>query len=75
MVDSKRGRYVAFLRGTPERLMSVSEDFVHWSEPTPFLSPVHEAEALYNNTGFNYGAHYLGILTHFDKDPLAQTQD
>ncbi len=75
MVDSERGRYVAFLRGTPERLMSVSEDFVHWSEPTPFLSPVHEAEALYNNTGFNYGAHYLGILTHFDKDPLAQTQD
>ena len=75
MVDTQRKRYVAFLRGVPERLMSVSENFVDWSEPKPFLAPLHEEEALYNNTGFNYGAHYLGILTHFDKHPLAQTQD
>ncbi|NKB66552.1 MAG: hypothetical protein GKR89_05790 [Candidatus Latescibacteria bacterium] len=75
MVDSQRRRYVAFLRGVPERLMSVSEDFVEWTRPAPFLAPLHEEEALYNNTGFNYGAHYLGILTHFNKHPLAQTQD
>ena len=54
--------------------MSVSEDFAHWTPPAPFLSPLHEEEALYNNTGFNYGAQYLGILTHFDKRPLEQTQ-
>ena len=74
MIDVQRKRYVAFLRGGPERLMSVSEDFVHWSAPRPFLAPLHEEEALYNNTGFNYGAHYLGILTHFNKHPLDQTQ-
>lgn len=75
MIDYERKRYVAFLRGTPDRLMSVSEDFVDWSEPRSFLAPLHEEEALYNNTGFNYGAHYLGVLTHFDKCALAQTQD
>jgi len=74
MIDTERGRYVAFLRGGPDRLMSVSEDFEHWTPPAPFLSPLHEEEALYNNTGFNYGAQYLGILTHFDKRPLEQTQ-
>ena len=35
MVDIERRRYVAFLRGVPERLMSTSEDFVHWSPPRP----------------------------------------
>jgi hypothetical protein len=74
MVDTLRRRYVAFLRGTPERLMSCSEDFVTWTAPRPFLAPLHEEEALYNNTGFVYGGQYLGILTHFDKGPLAQTQ-
>ena len=74
MVDIERRHYVAFLRGVPERLMSTSEDFVHWSPPRPFLAPLNEEEALYNNTGFNYGAHYLGILTHFDKRPRQQTQ-
>lgn len=74
MIDRERQRYVAFLRGSPERLMSVSEDFVHWTAPAPFMAPLHEEEALYNNTGFNYGAHYLGVLTYFDKHPLAQVQ-
>ena len=74
MVDTERQRYVAFLRGVPERLQSTSEDFIHWTPPEPFLAPLHEEESLYNNTGFNYGAHYLGLLTHFDKRPLTQTQ-
>lgn len=74
MIDSAQKRYVAFLRGSPARLMSQSQDFAHWSAPRPFLWPLHEEEALYNNTGFNYGAGYLGILTHFDKHPLRQTQ-
>ena len=74
MIDFERKRYVAFLRGTPERLMSVSDDFVTWTAPRPFLRPLHEEEALYNNTGFNYGARCLGILTHFDKRPVTQTQ-
>ena len=74
MIDRRRQRFVAFLRGTPERLMSISHDFVTWSRPQPFLRPLSELEALYNNTGFNYGAHDLGVLTHFDKRPLRQTQ-
>jgi hypothetical protein len=74
MVDSLKKRYVAFLRGGPSRLMSVSDDFVTWTLPAPFLTPLHEEEALYNNTGFVYGDQYLGVLTHFDKGPLTQTQ-
>ena len=74
MVDTLRRRYVAFLRGVPERLMSCSDDFITWTPPQPFLTPLHEEEGLYNNTGFVYGEQYLGILTHFDKGPLTQTQ-
>lgn len=74
MIDTGRRRYVAFLRGNGPRLLSVSEDFEAWTPPEPFLWPLHEEEALYNNTGFDYGVHYLGILTHFDKRPRAQTQ-
>jgi hypothetical protein len=74
MVDTLKKRYVAFLRGVPCRLMSYSEDFVTWTPPAPFLYPLHEEEALYNNTGFVYGDQYLGILTHFNKGPLDQTQ-
>jgi hypothetical protein len=74
MIDTRRRRYVAMLRGRGPRLMSVSEDFVKWSAPRPFLYPLHEEEALYNNTGFVYGDQYLGFLTHFNKHPLEQTQ-
>jgi len=74
MVDTLKRRYVAFLRGEHSRLMSTSEDFVTWTPPRPFLTPLHEEEALYNNTGFVYGDQYLGILTHFDKGPLTQSQ-
>lgn len=74
MVDPLRRRYVAFLRGGRSRLLSCSEDFVHWTPPEPFLTALHDEESLYNNTGFVYGTRYLGFLTHFDKGPLAQTQ-
>lgn len=75
MIDVERQRYVAFLRGMAEdRLLSISDDFVHWTPPRSFLVALHGDEVLYNNTGFNYGAHYLGVLTHFDKRPLEQTQ-
>ncbi|MBI2503506.1 MAG: hypothetical protein HYW07_09795 [Candidatus Latescibacteria bacterium] len=74
MVDTLRGRYAAFLRGGASRLLSWSEDFVHWTPPRPFLTALHDEEGLYNNTGFVCGDQYLGILTHFDKGPLAQTQ-
>jgi hypothetical protein len=74
MIDTRRRRYVAFLRGRGPRLLSVSEDFRQWTPPVPFLWPLNEEEALYNNTGFPYGEQYLGILTHFDKHPRRQTQ-
>lgn len=74
MVDTLKGRYGAFLRGGASRLLSWSEDFVHWTPPKSFLTALHDEEGLYNNTGFVYGDQYLGILTHFDKGPLTQTQ-
>jgi hypothetical protein len=74
MVDTLRGRYVAFLRGGVDRLMSFSTDFERWTPPRPFLRALHEEESLYNNTGFVYGDQYLGFLTHFDKAPRQQTQ-
>ena len=74
MIDTHRRQYVAFLRGRGPRLRSVSQDFRRWAAPAPFLWPLHEEEALYNNTGFPYGEQYLGFLTHFDKHPRRQTQ-
>ncbi len=74
MIDTLRRRYVAFLRGGLDRLISFSEDFVHWTAPRPFLRALNEEESLYNNTGFVYGEQYLGFLTHFDKRPRQQTQ-
>ena len=74
MVDTRRGRYTAFLRDGASRRCSWSEDFVHWTPPKPFLTALHDEEGLYNNTGFVYGDQYLGLLTHFDKGPTAQTQ-
>jgi hypothetical protein len=74
MIDTLRKRYVAFLRDGICRSLSISDDFVHWSTPKPFLQILHEQEGLYNNTGFPYGAQYLGFLTHFDRGPLTQTQ-
>lgn len=74
MVDTLRNRYVAFLRDGHYRSMSVSEDFVHWSQPRRFMESLHDEETLYNNTGFVYGEQYLGILTHFDRRAHTQTQ-
>jgi len=74
MIDTERKRYVAFLRGNDTRLISTSDDFIAWTPPEPFLWTLNEEETLYNNTGFNYGAHYLGFLTHFDKHPYRQSQ-
>jgi len=33
MIDTLQRRYVAYLRGLPHRLMSVSQDFVTWTPP------------------------------------------
>ena len=74
MIDTRRKRYVAFLRDGMKRSMSVSEDFVVWSDPRPFLDILNEEETLYNNTGFVYGSQYLGFLTHFDRNAYHQTQ-
>ncbi len=74
MIDTLRKRYVAFLRGGLDRLISFSDDFVTWTPPRPFLRALNEEESLYNNTGFVYGEQYLGFLTHFDKRPRHQTQ-
>jgi hypothetical protein len=76
MVDTARGRFVAFLRGAgSSRTLSTSEDFVSWTPPHTFLEAQHELEGMYNNTGFNYGAQYLGFLTYFDKHADRQSQE
>ena len=75
MVDKKNGRYIAFLRGmNSSRMLSVSDDFEHWTPPATFLTAQHELEGMYNNTGFDYGCQYLGFLTHFDKGADTQSQ-
>ena len=76
MVDTRKQRYVAFLRSADgiSRCLSISEDFVHWTRPQPFLQALNEEETLYNNTGFPYGDMYLGFLTHFNRNAYEQTQ-
>jgi hypothetical protein len=74
MVDTLRQRYVAFLRTDITRSLSISEDFVNWTPPRPFLQVQNEEETLYNNIGFVYGNQYLGFLTHFNRNAYEQTQ-
>jgi hypothetical protein len=74
MIDTRKRRYVAFLRGGTGRLLSTSDDFVRWTPPRPFLEQLNEEETLYNNVGFVYGDQYLGFLTHFDRNAYRQTQ-
>lgn len=71
MIDTLRRRYVALLRASPHRKMSVSTDFINWSAPRVCLRARGEEEsnAVYNHVGFVYGEGYLGFLTHFARDP------
>ena len=71
MIDTLRRRYVAFLRRSPDRAMSVSTDFVHWTPPATSIQ-ARDGElgnTVYNHMGFVYGDRYLGILTYFDRAP------
>jgi len=70
MIDTLRNRYVAFLRRLPHRAASVSEDFVHWTQPKICLR-AREGEVnntIYDSTGFVYGDQYLGYLCYFQRD-------
>src|SRR5579885_474880 len=71
MIDTLRRRYVAYLRLLPNRGMSVSTDFVHWTPPEVCLA-ARDGEmvnTIYNHLGFVYGDRYLGYLTYFARDP------
>ena len=68
MIDTLRNRYIAFLRHFPHRAISVSEDFVAWSQPETFIRTLHHRHEYYNSSGFVYGDQYLGIVTVFDLD-------
>ena len=70
MIDPLRKRYVAYLRRIPNRAMSVSEDFVHWTPPRECLlaEDGEMANTIYNHVGFLYGDRYLGFLTYFKRD-------
>jgi hypothetical protein len=71
MIDTLRRRYIAFLRRSPDRAMSISTDFVHWTPPTTSIKARdgEPGNTLYNHVGFVYGDRYLGILTYFDRAP------
>jgi hypothetical protein len=67
MVDTLKKRYVAFLRRSPNRVFSVSEDFVTWTPPAISMKPrSREGGSLYNHMGFVYGDHYLGQLSYLN---------
>jgi hypothetical protein len=70
MIDTLRGRYVAFLRRLPHRAMSESNDFIHWTPPTICLRARSDEKVntIYNHKGFVYGDRYLGFLTYFQRD-------
>ena len=71
MIDTLRRRYVAFLRRSPDRAMSVSTDFVHWTPPAVSIRgrDGEQGNTVYNNVGFVYGDRYLGFLTYFNRAP------
>lgn len=71
MIDTLRGRYVAFLRKLPSRAMSESTDFVNWSPLKVCLKARsgEKSNMVYNHKGFVYGDQYLGFLTYFDRSP------
>lgn len=71
MIDTLRGRYVAYLRSLPHRSLSISDDFITWSPPRLCLQakPGETSNMVYNHMGFVYGDRYLGLLTYFDRDP------
>lgn len=70
MIDTLRKRYVAYLRRTPNRMMSVSTDFVSWTPPRQCLlaEDGELSNTIYNHVGFVYGDRYLGFLTYFKRD-------
>ena len=71
MIDPLKRRYVAFLRRSPDRAVSVSTDFVHWTPPATSIKARdgEQGNVVYNHMGFVYGDRYLGILTYFDRAP------
>jgi hypothetical protein len=71
MIDTLNRRYIAFLRKTPDRVMSVSTDFVHWTPPATSLRgrDGEQGNTIYNHVGFVYGDRFLGFLTYFDRAP------
>jgi hypothetical protein len=71
MIDTLNRRYIAFLRKSPYRAMSVSTDFVRWTPPAMSLPPRdgEQANTLYNHVGFVYGDRFLGFLTYFNRAP------
>jgi hypothetical protein len=71
MIDTLNRRYIAFLRKSPDRAMSVSTDFVRWTPPAISLRPRdgEQANTIYNHVGFVYGDRFLGFLTYFDRAP------
>jgi hypothetical protein len=71
MIDTLRRRYVAYLRKTPDRMMSISTDFIHWTPPSVCIRhrDGEQANTVYNHVGFVYGDRYLGFLTYFNRAP------
>jgi hypothetical protein len=72
--DRRRGRYVAFLKTRLDnrraRLISVSEDFVTWSEPKTLLAPeLSDPQTMhfYAQSAFHHWGQDLGLLNCYDE--------
>jgi hypothetical protein len=71
--DRQRNRYVAFLKtrlaNKRARMISISEDFITWSEPNILLAPdLADAPTLefYAQNAFHHCGKDLGLLCRFD---------
>ena len=71
--DRRRGRYVAFLKTRLDNrralVVSVSEDFVSWSEPSVLMAPdLADSPTLhfYAHNAFHHCGHDFGFLSRYE---------
>jgi hypothetical protein len=68
MLDTRKKRYVVFVRGGQPQGVHYGEDFVHWSPRDNHAIERSYPGSPYNQMGFVYGDQYLGFVTFFHTD-------
>lgn len=71
--DERRGRYVALLKTRLDnlraRMISVSEDFEHWTDPEVMFDPAgtdRPTEQFYDQCAFHHAGHDWGLIGKFN---------